>query len=146
MVDSSQPRFAFTGLVHAPVPQVWEGLLAVSPLLEHVDRSMLAQGPDQQHLTTTFGDPPISRISVEIDRQGHWLATQGEWWYRGVHSVTPHEHGSLLLYRVYNIAPGMSRWLVPLATRNYHPLLQKSFQDLLHQLGDHLHCPIEFQD
>ena len=140
MADAQKSKWTYIGLIEAPVEQVWDALLQVSPLLAHVDHQAVTQGPAVQHLNTTFGEPAIARISVDIDRHQHVLATQGEWWYRGVYTIELHPRGSLLAYRVYNVAPPGSRWLVPFVTRQYPAALQASFQQVLQALGECLSC------
>src|SRR3954470_22510034 len=52
-----------------------------------------------------------STITVTLDRGARSITQQGEWWYRGVTSVEPDARGSLVLYRIFNVAPG-HRWAV----------------------------------
>lgn len=140
MADSQQIRWTFTGIVEAPVDAVWDALLHVSPLLAQVDHTALTQGPAVQHISTTLGEPAVARITVDVDRSQHTLATQGEWWYRGVYTVSPHPQGSLLTYRVYNVAPTASRWLVPFVTRQTAATLPGAFSQLLQTVGERLQC------
>ena len=55
----------------------------------------------------------MTTVTVEVDPTRRTLAVRGHWWYRGVHTVTPHLRGSLLDYRVHNAA-WWGRWMVPL--------------------------------
>jgi hypothetical protein len=57
-----------------------------------------------------------SRMTVTVDRAGRAVTLQGEWWYRGVTSVEPDPRGSLVVHRVYNVAPG-HRWAVRMVSR-----------------------------
>jgi len=50
---------------------------------------------------------------IEVDRPRRILAVEGRWWFRGVYSFEPHPNGTLVVYRVYDIARTV-RWLVPL--------------------------------
>ncbi|WP_433792227.1 hypothetical protein [Actinoplanes sp. CA-252034] len=57
-----------------------------------------------------------SRMTVTVDRAARSVSLQGEWWYRGVTSVEPDPRGSLLVHRIYNVAPG-HRWAVRMVAR-----------------------------
>lgn len=54
---------------------------------------------------------------VEVDRERRLVAEQGGWWYRGEYQVESDSAGSRLTFRVRNIAPPSSRWMVPLANK-----------------------------
>ncbi|GIV82060.1 MAG: hypothetical protein KatS3mg051_1811 [Anaerolineae bacterium] len=74
---------------------------------------------------------------VTVDEVERRVSLQGEWWYRGEYIVKDHNGRSLIQYRVYNIAPGTTRWLVPLFVPS-HEKLREQFQDLLRTLGQTL--------
>jgi hypothetical protein len=73
-------------------------------------------------------------MADEVERR---VSLQGEWWYRGEYTIKDHNGGSLIQYRVYNIAPGATRWLVPLFAPS-NKKLREQFQDLLRTLGQTL--------
>ena len=86
-----RPRQTVTGVVEADAVAVWDALLKTS-----------------RPLTSIAG------VHTEVDPVRRNLAVSGQWWYRGEYTVSGAEHGSLLTYSMYNVAPRFSRWLVPL--------------------------------
>lgn len=80
-----------TGVVEAPPAAVWESLVTT------VERQMTAAGG-----------------IVEADAARLVLSVSGHWWFHGEYAVSPHERGSLVVYSKFNIAPPLTRWLVPL--------------------------------
>ena len=55
---------------------------------------------------------------IEVDQARRTLTLEGRWWFRGVFSFEPHPDGTLIVYRVYDIAR-TARWLVPLLLLRY---------------------------
>ena len=141
MQDTTQAKWTLRGVIEAPVSQVWETLLEGAAGLTPADRQQIAREVGPQRFTNTSG-PGGGKLYVAVDKQRHTLALQGEWWYRGVYTVEPHAQGSLLVYRVYNIAPGPGRWLVPLVHRaqNYDAQIRRQFQQMLQAIGARLGC------
>jgi hypothetical protein len=80
-----------------------------------------------------------STITVTLDRAARSIVQQGEWWYRGVTSVEPEERGSLVLYRIFNVAPG-HRWAVRFVSRGPLAAAPTAFAKLLGGLGEQLDC------
>ena len=80
-----------------------------------------------------------STITVTLDRAARSIAQQGEWWYRGVTSVEPDERGSLVLYRIFNVAPG-HRWAVRFVSRGPLAAAPTAFAKVLGGLGEQLDC------
>ena len=80
-----------------------------------------------------------STITVTLDRAARSITQQGEWWYRGVTSVEPDERGSLVLYRIFNVAPG-HRWAVRFVSRGPLAAAPTAFAKLLGGLGEQLDC------
>jgi hypothetical protein len=80
-----------------------------------------------------------SAITVTVDRAARSVVQQGEWWFRGVTSVEPDEHGSLIVYRIYNVAPG-HRWAVRFVSRGPLAAAPTAFAKLLGGLGEQLDC------
>jgi hypothetical protein len=75
-----------------------------------------------------------------VDKVRHSIAVQGEWWYCGVHTVEPHPRGSLVVYNVYNIAPGIGWWGAQLVqgrenARTMKPQLQAGLDAIGAKLG-----------
>ena len=56
---------------------------------------------------------PSTRRRAKLDPTRRTLAVQGHWWSRGVHTVHPRTRGSLVAYRVHNVA-SWGRWMIPL--------------------------------
>src|SRR5690349_5077076 len=80
-----------------------------------------------------------STITVTLDRAARSVTQQGEWWYRGVTSVEPDDRGSLVLYRIFNVAPG-HRWAVRFVSRGPLHAAPTAFAKLLGGLGERLDC------
>jgi hypothetical protein len=80
-----------------------------------------------------------STITVTVDRGERWIAQQGEWWYRGVTSVEPDERGSVVVHRIFNVAPG-HRWAVRFVSRGPLAAAPTAFAKLLGGLGEQLDC------
>jgi hypothetical protein len=80
-----------------------------------------------------------STLTVTLDRAARSITQQGEWWYRGVTSVEPDERGSLVLYRIFNVAPG-HRWAVRFVSRGPLAAAPTAFAKLLGGLGEQLDC------
>jgi hypothetical protein len=64
----------------------------------------------------------------------------------GVHTLEPHERGTMVVHRVYNVAR-VGRWMVPLVLLHYRltgrlsaGTLGDSLRDLLRHLGEQLGC------
>ncbi|MEU4618744.1 hypothetical protein AB0G04_02020 [Actinoplanes sp. NPDC023801] len=75
-----------------------------------------------------------SRITVTVDRAGRSVTQQGDWWYRGVTSVEADPRGSLVVHRIYNVAPG-HRWAVRMVSRGPLNAAPAAFATQLEQLG-----------
>src|SRR5947209_466539 len=110
------------GVVEAPVDDVADLVLraeagevapdsCILPLTQASPGLVLTDGP------VRFGVVPrglsAPTMFIEIDRPRRTLAVEGRWWFRGVYSLEPHPSGTLVVYRVYDIAR-TARWLVPL--------------------------------
>lgn len=106
-------------MVEAPVQAVFTALLAVGPAAD-----------------STAGHT----VTVEVDHGRHTLAVQGTWWYRGVYTVREHPRGSLVEYRVHNVATH-GRWAVPLMQRRLPRQLRRDLAALLESIGRHIHLP-----
>ncbi|GIF43181.1 hypothetical protein [Actinoplanes xinjiangensis] len=78
-----------------------------------------------------------SRITVTVDRAARSVSEEGEWWYRGVTSVEPDPRGSLVIHRIFNVAPG-HRWAVRMVSRGPLNAAPTAFATQLEQLSRHL--------
>jgi hypothetical protein len=85
-------------------------------------------------------DQDGSRITVTVDRARRCVSEQGEWWYRGVTAVEPDPRGSLVVRRIYNVAPG-HRWAVRFVSRGPLIAAPASFAAHLAALGRELGAP-----
>ena len=136
MDKRKKAQWVVSGVVEAPVEKVWQALLDSNDYLTAADRQTIAR---DGKLTTTIGKPSQGKITIEVDAKQHSIATQGEWWYRGVQSVEPHARGSLLTYRVYNIAPGIGWWAAQLVQGREHArVMQDTLQASLEAIGKKL--------
>jgi hypothetical protein len=75
-----------------------------------------------------------SRITMVLDRARRTVSEQGEWWYRGVTAVEPDPRGSLVVHRIYNVAPN-HRWAVRLVSRGPLIAAPESFARHIAALG-----------
>jgi hypothetical protein len=82
----------------------------------------------------------IAGVRAEVDPARRSLAISGQWWYRGEYTVSVAEHGSLVRYSMYNVAPRFSRWLVPLVAGralrgSARPMLEGQLTEIGTRLG-----------
>ena len=89
-----EPVQTAAGVIEADPADVWDALLAT------VGSEMSSAG-----------------AVIEADAERRVLAVSGHWWFRGEYAVSPHEPGSLIVYSMFNTAPALTRWLVPLVAR-----------------------------
>ena len=139
MSRQTEPKWAVSGVIEARPEKVWEALIAANPALTEADKKAIRNGSDSP-ITFTSGKPGEGKIQVEVDKKRRSIAIQGEWWYRGVHSVEQHKQGSLLVYRIYNIAPGVGWWMArfvqgPQVARSMKSQFEALLANLSKQLG-----------
>ena len=143
MNRQEQTQWSASGTLAAPLESVWEALRETSLMLSPQQRSELAQQKiaGLKTMRTTLGSHHEGRIHLEVDSQEHCIAIQGEWWYRGVYRLAPYTGGCQLVYEVYNVAPGMSRWAAQLVQGPQHARTMRAhLQSILRALGDQLAC------
>jgi hypothetical protein len=133
-----------TGVVEAPVNAVFAALLAVGPVAgaHHNPAHNTNASEDSDAVLryqTPIGNPPHT-ATIEVDQKRHTLAIQGHWWYRGVYTVREDPRGSLIEYRVYNIAT-LGRWAVPLMQRRLPHDMRRDLATLLQTIARHLDRP-----
>jgi hypothetical protein len=141
-------RQTLTGIVGADEDHVWSALLETSPYVTPGMREMIAgsrgalrfpAAPAGAQAETS----PVPGVNVEADRDRHTLAISGQWWFRGVYSMSPQGPGTLLRYQVFNVAPAATRWLVPLvAGRASRTSARPQFEQALEAIGSLLGCPV----
>jgi hypothetical protein len=134
---------ALRGVVEAPPDAVAEILLDVRPggrsPLAPAGTADAAEG--DEFAVVLAG----SKITFAVDRAGRSVAQQGEWWYRGVTSVEPHREGSLVVHRIFNIAPG-HRWAVRFVSRGPLGAAPGEFAAQIAELGRQLGVPARVVD
>ena len=125
------------GVVEAPPDAVAAILLDVRP----GGRSPLAATgvaePAQGDVFTVTKSG--SKLTVAVDRDALMVTVKGEWWFQGVTTVTPDERGSLVVYRIFNAAPGQG-WAVRFVSRGPLNAAPADFAAQLATLGTELHC------
>jgi hypothetical protein len=122
------------GVVEAAPDLVAELLLDVrpggrSPLA--FDKAEPADG--DEFVVTRDG----SRLTVKVNRAERSVSQQGEWWYRGVTSVEPDPRGSMVVHRVFNVAPQQA-WAVRFVSRGPLNAAHSSFAAHLQAIGNEL--------
>ncbi len=140
MNSRDKPQWQAAGTVHAPVEQVWKILLETQPILTDSMRDEIARTKKGSVFSVSKGEHGEGRITIEVDAQANWIAVQGEWWYRGVHTVAPHKQGSLVTYSIYNIASGVGWWMAqlvqgPQQARVMHAQLAEGLAGMGKRLG-----------
>jgi hypothetical protein len=138
MVDMTDPMVTLRGVVEASPDAVAAIVLDARP----GGRSPLATTgtatPADGDTFTVAHDG--GKIFVEVDRAARTIALQGQWWYRGETTVTAHERGSLVTYRVINVARS-GRWGVRFVARGPLAAAPAAFAGSLAALGETLGCP-----
>ncbi len=117
-------------VIEAPPEQVWGALLESNASLSEAEKAMLKSEQGSACYETIVGKAGEGRIYLEVNRFERSIAVQGEWWYRGVTSVRPDKRGSLLSYEVFNVAPGVGRWVAQLVQGPQHA---RQMQRVLHE-------------
>jgi hypothetical protein len=134
MTNRTKPQWSVTGLVEAPVEQVWQAVL------EENDLSEIVRKAQQNPIITE--DQYAGR--TEIDTQKHTILRQGHWWYRGIHTVEQHARGSLIRYEVWNIAPGVGWWAAQMVQGPQHAREMRGIMEgALQNIGKRLGCRAE---
>jgi hypothetical protein len=138
-------RWLATGVVEAPVNAAFAALLAVGPAAtahrdDPADEAMAVTDADGlRRYEVPVGDTAHT-VTIELDQNRHTLAVQGHWWYRGVYSVHDHPRGSLIEYRVHNVAT-RGRWAVPLMQHRLPHQMRRDLAALLQAISERLGCP-----
>jgi hypothetical protein len=133
-------RWLAAGVVEAPVRDVFAALLEVGPVPHaHLNTSTRADSDGILRYRAPTGGSAYT-VTVELDQNRHTLAVQGHWWYRGVYSVRDSPYGSLVEYRVHNVAT-RGRWAVPLMQRRLPQQMRRDLAALLRTIGQRLGRP-----
>ena len=115
-------------------PPVWAIAAVVEAPVDAVTDLVVPAGP----VTAAYG-------RVEVDRAGRRIITEGNWWYRGETTVSPHEDGAVVVHCIYNVAANW-RWMVPLLLWRERRAgrLGGGVADGLRGLGERLGCAVRF--
>jgi hypothetical protein len=136
-----QPQGSVSGIVESTVQSVWQVLLNHGFGIPESERQALDQHTGPMPFIFTVGKPGAGMIRFEVDKNNHQIAVQGEWWYRGVTSVTPTDKGAVITYQIYNIAPGLGWWVAQYAQcRASVNRMKGSFIGNLAAIGKSLDC------
>jgi hypothetical protein len=128
------------GVVAAPRDAVWRALLSITPELAGQDVSQLSTGAKVYRFVAPLGEAAAGTVKVEVNPALRSIARQGQWWYRGVTSVDAATEGSEVGMRVFNVAPLITRWLVPFVHHHDAIGFRTQHQRLVEALGNHLEC------
>jgi hypothetical protein len=125
------------GVVEAPPEEVAGILLDIRP----GGRSPLvaagtAEPAEGDVFTVTLQG---SKMTVAVDRDELMVTVRGEWWYQGVTTVVADDRGSLVVHRIYNVAPGHG-WAVRFVSRGPLNAAPAEFAANLAALGTDLKC------
>jgi hypothetical protein len=151
-VETAKPRQSLTGIVSAGEERVWAALLETSPYFTPRMREMVTGSHGVLRFPAGPGDgktetSPVPGVNVEADDDSHTLAISGQWWFRGVYSMIPQGHDTLLCYQVLNAAPRTTRWLVPLVAGSaLRASARPQFEQTLTAVGSLLDCPARLAD
>ena len=147
MDKRKQPQGSISGVVESSVHSVWQAMLDHGFSIPDSDKQALNLHSEAAPFTFTIGKPGSGKIHFEIDKIGHQIAVQGEWWYRGITSVAPVESGAIITYQIYNIAPGFGWWLAQyVQCRASLREMETSFTDNLSLIGKNLGCRAYLKD
>jgi len=113
-------------------------IVLVESGLPNLDSRVIVNGGPRNFTATWEADP--KGIYVIVDMAQGSVTLQGHWWYRGTYRVEAASQGSRLLLDVYNIAPGLSRWIAPFVARGVRSQQTQTFERLLSVIGKHLGC------
>ena len=138
MSRRGQARQTLTAIVETDQDRVWAALLESSPYITPPMREMIAASEG----TVRF-PADANGIYVESDNRQHTLAISGQWWFRGEYRVGQEGPRTLLTYQVFNVAPALTRWLVPLVAGSaLRASARPQFERVLAEIGDLLACPV----
>ena len=142
MVNSRNSGWEVSGVVDAPPGRVWRSLLNNTTGLSDVDRRAIARHEGSQPYVT-HSSSEAGELSIEVAEQKRTVTTEGGWWYQGTFSVEPYEEGgSLVLYRVENVATGAGWWIARLVQGlNYTREMEQDLQEILDAIERELGVP-----
>ena len=151
MKHGRQLKATSYGVVEAPLGDVSALLLDVRPgrvsglemplVLSGASASVDIQGGPQK-FTVLVGDnsAAVRLCFIEVDRENHGISLYGGWWFRGEYTISPHSKGSLLTYRLYNEATGVSGAIAGLFHRRELMTAKPMLEQMLRKLAGRLGC------
>lgn len=125
-----------TGVLQAPLAETWRAMLSVLPELSGLDVGTIVRLDTPRTFIVPLGEPPVSQTRVDVDPIELRVSQTGQWWYCGVVKVTAHAAGTAVTRSVYNVAPGLSAWLVPFVHRHDQVALEFAHESFLRAIGE----------
>jgi hypothetical protein len=112
-----EPEWVATGVIEAPLERVLDLVLRVEPGKPSRDNAFLMSTIPGVHGARVSGGPATFDVHygqhvggrIEVDRGRRSFAFQGGFKFRGEYWFDPHERGTLLTYKVFNVAPASHR-------------------------------------
>jgi hypothetical protein len=101
----------------------------------------VVEAPVEQVAPLVLVAPAAPGVTVALDHAAGTLVVQGGWWYRGETSVRPHPGGTLITYRIVDIAP-RGRWATWFVSRQPLRDAPAVFASQLAALGARLAVPV----
>ncbi len=120
----SDKNWVLTAIVEAPPDSVFQRIVAL-----------------KQQEVKMFGSD--YKDALTIDEAHLTITLTGHWWYQGVHSVRPHPKGSLVTYKVNNVAQ-VARTLAFLHRPSFVKQMRQEFERMLQQVGSQIGCSWRF--
>ena len=115
-------------------------MACLTDMKRHVEREFSAvvappAGRVMALLRDSLGAPSSRLEEVTLEELPDGLAVEGGWWYRGEYHVIAERVQpavARVVYRVRNVAPPATRWLVPLVVGKDEATVQEAaFTDLM---------------
>lgn len=153
MQKRTQAQWHVSAIINAPVEKVWETFLQSFSALTPQEKSELnweqiiqkvEKGHDTGIVKAQVGRHNEGRKYLEINAMSHSVVVQGEWWYRGEYSMSSHQRGTLFVYQVTNIAPGIGWWAARFVQGPQHARhMREQLYAFLQIIAEKLACSIE---
>jgi hypothetical protein len=86
----------------SPEPTVLGSVTAVAPV--PFDRIRPLMTAERAHILLGLDRAAATSVSVDVDPTTDTLGLQGQFWYRGEYTFTPHPGGTEIAYRIKNVS------------------------------------------
>jgi hypothetical protein len=162
MIINQRILISCKGIIAAPFGQVRDKLIE-APVIGRVNAkdlpfilsglageagSLVIKGGPVKYGVYTGQDTSLLRVVyMDVDRSKNMLAYYGGWWFLNEYEILPHEKGCLVKNNVVNIAPGLSRVLLPFSKEfrsmfreDVNSTWKHSFQVFLENVASQLSC------